>query len=119
MTAYDTTPKGVRYKFVDSANGEVLLVDGYAYSVGEGCRYNIREFEVAGFEIGGTVDECEVSEGEDETLFSGTELECWHYVIERLGSPNSTWAGFAGDYYTDDGEFYDEDECEDEDGLAD
>lgn len=115
MTAYDTTPKGVRYKFVDSANGEVLLVDGYAYSVGEGCRYNIREFEVAGFEIGGTVDECEVSEGDAETLFSGTELECWHYVIERLGSPNSGWQGFEGDFYKGAVDGMEDEEYEDED----
>ena len=117
-TMYDTTSNGTRYKFVDSNCDEVLLVDGYAYSVGNGSRYNCRDFEVAGFEIGGTVEDCQVSEDGNE-LFSGTELECWNYVIERLGTPNSGWAGFEGDFYKGPVDGIEDESHEDEDEMAD
>ena len=120
---YDTTANGTRYKFVDTPMGEAILINGLPYKVGSACGYGSIEIEVAGFNIGGTSGDCEVwtYDREDEPVvhFKGEQDQCWDYVIDLLGSPNSTWTGFEGDYYTDDGQFYDEDECEDEDEMAD
>ena len=115
---YDTTPNGTRYKFVDTPQGQAILINGLPYKVGSACGYGSIEIEVAGFNIGGTSGLCEVwtydVDDEAEVEFKGEEGECWDYVIDLLGSPNSTWQGFAGDYYTDDDQFYDDDEDEDE-----
>jgi len=120
---YETTANGTRYKFVDTPMGQAILINGLPYTVDSACGYGSIEIEVAGFNIGGTSGDCEVwtYDRDDEPVvqFKGEEGACWDYVIDLLGSPNSTWAGFEGDYYTDDGEFYDEDECEDEDEMAD
>jgi len=120
---YDTTATGTRYKFVDTPRGEAILINGLPYKVDSACGYGSIEIEVAGFNIGGTSGDCEVwtYDRDDEPVvqFKGEEGACWDYVIDLLGSPNSTWEGFAGDTYTDDGEFYDEDEFEDEDEMAD
>ena len=101
MTAYVTTPQGVRYKFVDCRDGVVLLVDGVGYDVGEACRYDSREFGVAGYTIAGTSSECEVWQDADKILFEGSEERCWAYVIDLLGQPHSGWEGFPGHFYTE------------------
>jgi len=120
---YETTANGTRYKFVDTPVGQAILINGLPYTVDSACGYGSIEIEVAGFNIGGTSGDCEVwtydRDDEPNVQFKGEEGACWDYVIDLLGSPNSTWAGFEGDYYTDDGEFYDEDELEDEDEMAD
>jgi len=120
---YETTANGTRYKFVDTPMGQAILINGLPYTVDSACGYGSIEIEVAGFNIGGTSGDCEVwtydRDDEPNVQFKGEEGACWDYVIDLLGSPNSTWAGFEGDYYTDDGEFYDEDELEDEDEMAD
>lgn len=120
---YETTANGTRYKFVDTPMGQAILINGLPYTVDSACGYGSIEIEVAGFNIGGTSGDCEVwtygRDDEPNVQFKGEEGQCWDYVIDLLGSPNSTWAGFEGDYYTDDGEFYDEDELEDEDEMAD
>jgi hypothetical protein len=111
--AFDTTPNGTRYKFVDSDMGQVLLIDGMPYLVGDASGYGSVESEVAGYNIGGTHEACEVwREGDDdeaEILFEGDLSQCWDFVIERLGSPNSTWEGTEEDYIEDIG---DEDEMD-------
>ena len=120
---YATTANGTRYKFVDTPMGQAILINGLPYKVDSACGYGSIEIEVAGFNIGGTAGDCEVwtYDRDDEPVvqFKGEQDQCWDYVIDLLGSPNSTWEGFEGDTYTDDGEFYDEDELEDEDELAD
>lgn len=113
---YETTDNGTRYKFVDTPVGQAILINSLPYKVDSACGYGSIEIEVAGFNIGGTSGDCEVwtYDRDDEPVvqFKGEEGKCWDFVIDLLGSPNSTWEGFAGDYYTDDGEFYDEDEDE-------
>ena len=119
---YDTTANGTRYKFVDTPQGQAILIDGYPFKVDSACCFNSIEIVVAGFNIGGTPGDCEVwkdNDDEAEVEFKGEEDQCWDYVIDLLGSPNSEWEGFEGDYYTDDGEFHDEDEREDESELED
>jgi hypothetical protein len=119
---YDTTVNGTRYKFVDTPQGQAILINGCPYKVGSACGYGSIEIEVAGFNIGGTSGDCEVwtdNDDEAEVQFKGEEDQCWDYVIDLLGSPNREWEGFEGDYYTDDGEFHDEDESEDESELED
>ena len=115
---YETTSNGTRYKFVDTPRGEAILINGFPYKVDSANAFNSIEIEVAGFNIGGTSGDCEVwtydrNDGPN-VQFKGEEGACWDYVIDLLGSPNSGWAGFEGHYYTDDGEFYDEDQDEDE-----
>lgn len=113
MSAYETTPNGTRYKHLFSVDGGVLLVDGTPYRVGEACSYSLREFEVEGFNIAGTDDDFEVctydENYKEQVLFKGTEDECFDYVIDQLGTPNSGWEGFEGDDWEDE----DEDELED------
>lgn len=112
---YETTPKGTRYKFVDSPRGSVLLVNGHPHKVHEATD----EAQVAGMYYGGGPnDDGEVwnydENDEPVILFQGPNDKCWDFIIDQLGDPHSDWEGFAGDYYQDDYEFADDGDDEDD-----
>ena len=87
----EKTAAGTEYAWVDAHDGgSILLVGDTGYNVQGSYNYGGLDVEVAGWCMGGEQGgACEVYEYDCNdnvtVLKQGTEDECWHWMIDKLG----------------------------------